>query len=173
MISHISPGEHPSTQGLPISITALASAAGWQMRAALAPAARYRLSTQMGNLLILSGQIATDPNGMPGPFGKLGAELSNAAGRSAARSAALNLLAVLRDAVNDDARRVKQVLRLGVFIAAAADFSAHSEVADGASEVFEQIFGECGVHARTSVGVASLPTGVAVEVDALVALHDV
>jgi enamine deaminase RidA (YjgF/YER057c/UK114 family) len=172
MSANVSADGKTSNTAFPISINALASAAGLHIRAALAPAARYQLSTQIGNVLILSGQIATDADGAPGPCGQLGAELSNEAGRKAACSAALHLLAVLRDAVDDDARKVQQVLRLGVFIAADANFSAHSEVADGASEVFEQIFGERGVHARTSVGVASLPAGVAVEVDALIALND-
>ena len=66
---------------------------------------------------------------------------------------------------------VRQVVRLGVFIAAVSDFKQHPEVANGASDLFVRVFGNAGRHVRTAIGVASLPRGVAVEVDAIVELE--
>ena len=126
-----------------------------------APAANYLHNRERDGLLVISGQIATPGRG-PG--------LDAEAARAEAEIAALKLLAVLNEAVGGDLSRVKQVLRLGVFIAAEPGFTQHSTVADGASNLVVAALGERGRHARAAVGVASLPAGAAVEVEALVEL---
>lgn len=125
-----------------------------------APAARYLHHRHGSGLLVIAGQIGT-----PG----LGA-LEAQAGRAEAEVAALKLLAVLDAAVDGDLGRVRQVLRLGIFVAAAPGFTQHSAVADGASDLVVAALGERGRHARAAIGVASLPAGAAVEVEALVEL---
>ena len=114
---------------------------------------------------MIAGQISTPGVAADGP---VGAALSVEAGRAQAEIATLKLLAVLDDAVEGDASRIIQVLRLGVFIAATANFDKHSAVADGASDLLEAVLGERGRHARAAVGVVSLPALAAVEVDAMV-----
>jgi len=104
-------------------------------------------------------------------LGRLGAELDLNLGRSAARSAALALLAHISSVTRGNISMVRQVVRLGVFIAAVSDFKQHPEVANGASDLFVRVFGNAGRHVRTAIGVASLPRGVAVEVDAIVELE--
>lgn len=124
-----------------------------------APAANYLHQREADGLLVIAGQIGT-----PGR----GAGLDATEARAEAEVAALKLLAVLDAAVGGNASRIRQVLRLGVFIAAAPGFTAHSTVADGASDLVVAALGERGRHARAAVGVASLPAGAAVEVEALV-----
>jgi enamine deaminase RidA (YjgF/YER057c/UK114 family) len=124
------------------------------------PAAHYRLHRASPGLLVIAGQIGTPGRG----------PLTGDAARAEAEVAALKVLAVLDAAVGGDLSRVRQVLRLGVFIAAGPDFTQHSAVADGASDLVVAALGERGEHARAAVGVACLPAGAAVEVEALVEL---
>jgi enamine deaminase RidA (YjgF/YER057c/UK114 family) len=153
------------------SIMEKLQALGLTLPAITAPSANYVSSVRFGQFLMISGQIC-EQNGLPGPRGHLGAELSNAQGYDAARHAALGLLAQINTAVAGDFSRVARIVRLGVFIASTSDFTAHSEVADGASDLLVCLFGvQIGKHARTSVGVAALPVGVAVEIDALIELR--
>ena len=132
------------------------------------PVANYVATTRSGDLLIVSGQI-----GNPGATsrGPVGAGLPLDAARHEAQTAGLALLAALDAAVDGDSERIEQVLRVGVFIAATPDFDNHSLVANGVSDLLVDVLGERGRHARTAVGVASLPVGAAVEVDALVKLR--
>lgn len=132
-----------------------------------APAANYLSYTLQGNLLIIAGQI-----GNPGTAkaGVVGAGCSPETAQKEAEMAALRLLAVIDAVTGGDMTRIQQVLRLGVFIAASPDFDGHSAIANGASDLFVATLGERGRHARTAIGVASLPTGAAVEVDAIVQL---
>lgn len=134
------------------------------------PAANYVSYSLQGNLLIISGQI-----GQPGAAknGVVGAGLSAATAKQDAEMAALNVLAVIDEVIGGDMRRIAQVMRLGVFIATTPDFDGHSAVANGASDLMVATLGEAGRHARTAIGVASLPTGAAVEVDAIVQLQTV
>lgn len=145
---------------------------GLSLPARSTPSANYVGHVQLGNLLIISGQIC-EQGGVPGPCGVLGADLSNAQGYAAAQLAALGLLAQIDAATEGDLSRVRRIVRLGVFIASAANFKAHSEVADGASDLLVAVFGvDVGKHTRTSVGVAALPVGVAVEVEAMIELRN-
>lgn len=132
-----------------------------------APAANYLSYTLQGNLLIIAGQI-----GNPGTAkaGVVGAGGSVEAAHKEAEMAALRLLAVIDAVTGGDITRIVQVQRLGVFIAASPDFDGHSAIANGASDLFVAVLGERGRHARTAIGVSSLPTGAAVEVDAIVTL---
>jgi enamine deaminase RidA (YjgF/YER057c/UK114 family) len=126
-----------------------------------APAANYLHYRAGKGLLVIAGQISTPGRGA----------LDAQAGRAEAEVAALKLLAVLDAAVGGDLDRVRQVLRLGVFVASAPGFTQHSAVADGASDLVIAALSERGRHARAAVGVASLPAGAAVEVEALVELR--
>lgn len=136
---------------------------------AAAPVAAYVPAVLAGGLLHVSGQL---------PFadgqvitGRLGDGVEVAAGQAAARACALMLLAQVRQALGS-LDRVERVVKLGVFINSAADFTAQPEVANGASELMQQVFGEAGRHARAAVGVPALPRGAAVEVDAIFRVRD-
>jgi enamine deaminase RidA (YjgF/YER057c/UK114 family) len=100
-------------------------------------------------------------------IGKLGSGVTIADGQQAAKLCALNILAHLKNACDGDLDRVKRVLRLGGFVNCAPDFTDMPQVVNGASDLMVQVFGDAGKHARAAVGVASLPLGVAVEVEAM------
>ncbi|MFZ6745603.1 RidA family protein [Undibacterium sp. JH2W] len=140
---------------------------GHSLPAVKTPAANYLSYTLQGNLLIIAGQI-----GRPGSAkaGVVGAGLTAEAAKQDAEIAALGVLAIIDAVTEGNIARIAQVQRLGVFIAATADFDGHSAIANGASDLFVAVLGERGRHARTAIGVASLPTGAAVEVDAIVQL---
>ncbi len=134
------------------------------------PIANYVNHVFSQNQLFISGQIPL-LDGRPAYVGRLGESLSEEEGTQAAELAALGLLAQLSDALGDDLSRLVRILRLGVFIASGADFQRQGAVANGASNLLVNALGEKGRHARTAVGVSSLPGGVAVEVDAIFELH--
>ena len=102
--------------------------------------------------------------------GKLGAEVSVEDGQAAARLCLVNVLAQLRAACGGDLDRVRRVLRLGGFIAATPEFTEHARVMNGASDLAVEVFGEAGRHARSTIGVPSLPGDAAVEVEGLFAI---
>ncbi|MEX3636333.1 RidA family protein [Paraburkholderia sp. BR14320] len=153
------------------SINSRAASLGLTLESAAAPAANYVPFVQEGNLLYISGQISRN-NGQPAYPGRLGDNISDAEGAQAARLSALGVVAQIVAATGDRLERVARVVRLNVFIASTPAFTAQSTVANGASDVMVQIFGDAGRHARSAVGVASLPAGVAVEVEAVVALKN-
>ena len=127
------------------------------------PAGEYVNAVRTGDLLILGGHIPFSPPDTL-VLGRLGADLNVEEGRRAARFAAISALATIRSALGtlDAVNRV--VLVRGV-VNAAADFAGHTQVIDGASEVFVDVFGEAGRHARLAVGVASLPANLALEIE--------
>ncbi|HEV7369994.1 RidA family protein [Arenibaculum sp.] len=147
------------------------TALGLSLRPAAAPAGNYVPTVRAGNLLHVSGQISL-VDGKPGFLGRLGAELDVEQGREAARAAALGVLSQVAGATDGTVAAVRRVVRLNVFVAATPEFTRHPDVADGASDLMVAVFGEAGKHARAAVGVASLPRGVAVEVDAVVEIED-
>lgn len=127
------------------------------------PAGEYVNAVRSGNLLVLGGHIPFDPPGTV-VLGKLGADLDVAAGRHAARLAAISALATIRSMLGTlDA--VKQVVSVRGVVNAVPDFVGHTQVIDGASEVFVEVFGEAGRHARLAVGVSSLPVNLALEIE--------
>ena len=133
-----------------------------------APLANYLPVVISGPLLFVSGQLAFGPNGQldPAHSGKLGADISLAAGQAAARLCVINVLAQAKAALGD-LDKILRCIRLGGFINAAPGFINLAVVMNGASDFMVEIFGERGRHARSTVGVAELPSNSAVEVEAL------
>ena len=115
--------------------------------------------------LYIAGQIP-QLDGEAQFFGRLGESATVEQGQAAAQLCALNILAQVDVALNGDWSRVQQCVKLNGFIACTPDFTQQSQVMNGASDLMLSVFGEIGRHARTSVGVAALPRGVMVEVDA-------
>src|SRR5579863_3031549 len=131
-----------------------------------APVANYVPYVVSGNLVFISGQVTIAPDGLKF-VGKLGADLSIEDGKAAAKLCAVNLLAQLKAACGGDLDRVRRCVKLGVFVNATPDFTQHPEVANGASDLIVEIFGDVGRHARAAVGSGSLPRNVACEVEAV------
>jgi enamine deaminase RidA (YjgF/YER057c/UK114 family) len=131
-----------------------------------APVANYVPSCRTGNLLIVSGQLCYDNGGKLVAKGKLGASVSIEDGQKATRASALNCIAIAKTALGD-LDKIKRVVRLGGFISCAPDFTEMAKVMNGASDVMVEVFGDAGRHARTTIGVASLPLDTAVEVEAM------
>jgi enamine deaminase RidA (YjgF/YER057c/UK114 family) len=136
---------------------------GITLTEAPAPAANYVPFVVSGNLVFISGQISRDDNGLIA--GQLGGGLDVAAGRAAARTCALALIAQLKAACGGDLDRLVRVVKLNGFVNAAPDFKDHPAVVNGASDLMVEVFGDRGKHARAAVGTVSLPLGVAVEVE--------
>ena len=136
---------------------------------AAAPGARYAAVVVHAGVAYVSGQLPREGDRVLAP-GKLGRDIEVAAAQAGARVALLRALAALRDELGG-LERVRQVLKLTVFVNSTEDFTDHSAVADGASTLLYELFGpELGRHARTSVGVAQLPRNGCVELDLVVAL---
>jgi len=129
-----------------------------------APAGNYVPWTISGNLVFIAGQI-TLVDGKPQYLGTLGRDLTVEDGQKAAKLCALNILAQLKAACGGDLDRVRRCLRLGGFVACTPDFTDHPKVINGASDFIVAVLGDAGRHARAAVGCASLPLGVAVEVE--------
>lgn len=132
-----------------------------------APVANYVPFVLSGKLLTVSGQLAFGADGKVDPAhrGKLGGGIEREAGQQAARLCAINVLAQVKVALGD-LDRVVRCVRLGGFINAQPDFTDLPVVMNGASDLMVAVFGDKGRHARSTVGVASLPMGCAVEVEA-------
>jgi enamine deaminase RidA (YjgF/YER057c/UK114 family) len=139
---------------------------GLTLPEAAAPVASYVPAVEANGLLHISGQVSQE-NGAR-ITGRLGEDMSVEDGIRAARSCGIMLLAQIDKAVGLD--RVERVVKLGVFVNSTGSFTDQPKVANGASELMQEVFGEAGRHARSAVGVPSLPLGVAVEVDAVVAV---
>lgn len=134
------------------------------------PIANYVASHQVGNILYVSGQLCLSADGKLVATGLLGETVSLDDGVSAARAAAINVLAQARIAVGS-LDKIKRVVRLGGFVAAAPAFSDHARVMNGASDLMVEVFAEHGYHTRSTIGVSSLPLQAAVEVEAMFELH--
>ncbi|MCF6292647.1 MAG: RidA family protein [Robiginitomaculum sp.] len=131
----------------------------------VAPIANYVPFVRSGNLLFISGQIAIGPNGIV--TGTLGRDMNIDAGKSAARLCAINLLAQVSAALDNDLNKVRRVVKLGGFIQSEPSFTDIPNVMNGASDLMVELFGDIGRHARFAVGSSSLPMGTAVEVDGI------
>ncbi|MBV8800434.1 MAG: RidA family protein [Alphaproteobacteria bacterium] len=129
-----------------------------------APVASYVPYVVSGNLVFISGQVTMGESGLQ-YVGTVGKELSLEEGNAAARLCAINLLAQLRAAAAGDLDRMRRCVRLGVFVNAVPGYAQHPEVANGASDLIVEVFGDAGRHSRAAVGAGSLPRNVAVEVD--------
>ena len=144
-------------------------ASGIQLPPAPKPLGAYVEAAQVGKLLFVSGALPLH-GGVPQFIGRLGGELSIEEGKSAARLAALNALALVRQHLGS-LDQVQRVGQLTVTLATTPDFEDHPKVADGASELFAEVFGADRVPTRTVSGVTSLPKGVCVVVLITVALN--
>ena len=131
-----------------------------------APAANYVPFVRSGNMVYISGQVPFE-DGKIAVSGHLGDTVTIEQGQYAAKVCALNILAHLRNAVGGDLDSVKRCVKLGGFVASTPDFTDHPKVINGASDVMVAAFGDAGRHARFAIGVAALPLGCAVEVDAV------
>lgn len=134
---------------------------------AAVPLAAYVPAVRTGNQLFISGQVPLW-NGELRHVGKLGAGYSIEEGREAARICALNILAQAKLALNGDLDRVTRIVKLVGFVNSTGDFNDQPKVINGASELMMEIFGDAGKHARSAVSAASLPFGVAVEIEAVI-----
>ena len=146
------------------------AALGITLPTAAAPAANYVPAVAIDGLLHISGQIPFDEAGAL-VRGRLGETMDAAAGAVAARRCAIGLIAQMQAALGD-LSRVRRVVKLGVFVSSTPDFTDQPEVGNGASDLMVAVFGDAGRHARSAVGVAVLPRGVAVEIDAIIAIKD-
>lgn len=142
---------------------------GIELPPAPAPAAAYLPVRRSGDLVYTSGQIATG-SGELVASGRVGAEVDLPTARACARQCAVNVLAQLRAELGDLAR-VRQFVKITVFVASDPSFTDQHLVANGASELLAQALGDDGRHARSAVGVAALPLGSPVEVEAIVQVH--
>lgn len=153
---------------MPGSIDARLAQLGLTLPVPTAPIANYLPFVVVGDLVFVSGQIASGPDGLI--TGKLGRDLDLAAGQAAARACGLSLLAQAKAAAGGDLDRIARVVRLGAFVHCTDDFIDHPQVVNGCSDLMVEVFGAAGRHARSAVGVNSLPRGAAVEIDAVFAL---
>jgi len=133
------------------------------------PIANFVPYRRIGNLIFLAGQVC-EWNGEVRYVGRLGVDYDLEEGRNAARVCGLNLIAALKVACGGTLAPVTGCVRLGGFVNCSPQFNEIPQVINGASDLMLEVFGECGRHARTAVGVANLPRGAAVEVDGIFAL---
>ena len=132
-----------------------------------APVASYVPYVLSGKHLFVSGQVTLTSEGLK-YVGTVGKELTLEDGRAAARLCAINIVAQLKAACGGNLERVTRIVKVTVFVNSIPGFGQHPEVANGASDLLVEIFGENGKHARSAVGAGSLPRNVATEVEAIV-----
>ena len=130
-----------------------------------APAANYVPFVQVGDIVYVSGQISADANGFI--KGKLGDEMTTEEGAAAARACAINLLAQIKAACGGDLDRLVRVVKLTGFVNSTADYTDQPKVVNGASDLLAEALGDAGKHSRSAVSAASLPLGVAVEIEGI------
>jgi len=144
---------------------------GIVLPAPMAPIANYVPYTRAGNLVVVSGQVPAR-DGKIAVTGKIGRDRTAEEGQEAAKLCLINVLVHLQAACGGDLDRVAQVVRLGGFVACVPEFTAHAVVMNGASDLAVAIFGDAGRHARSTIGVPSLPGDAAVEVEGMFLLHE-
>lgn len=146
-----------------MTISARLAELGIELPPVVAPVGSYLPARTVGNLCFTSGQLPTVDGALPAT-GKVGAEVEVEDAQGYARQAALNALAAAADAVGS-VDRLTGVVKLVGFVASDPSFSGHSKVVNGASDVFAEIFGDAGRHARSAVGMAALPLDTPVEIE--------
>jgi enamine deaminase RidA (YjgF/YER057c/UK114 family) len=144
------------------------AALGITLPVAAAPVAAYVPAVEMNGFIHISGQLPFDDGNLM--IGRVGEDRDLAYGQAAARACALMLVAQMKAALGS-LDRVERIVKLGAFVACDPRFTDQPKVANGASELMVQIFGEAGKHARSAVGVPVLPLGAVVEIDAIVAVR--
>ncbi|MER9893124.1 RidA family protein [Mesorhizobium sp. M0119] len=138
---------------------------GVTLPAAAAPAANYVPYCRTGNLLFTAGQLPLK-EGKLQASGLLGRDVDTATGKEAAKYCAINILAQAQAALGD-LKKIRRLVKITVFVASAPDFVEQHLVANGASDFLVAVLGDCGKHARSAVGTASLPLNAAVEIEAI------
>lgn len=139
---------------------------GFALPVTVSPRANYVPTARVGNVVFTAGQLP-QADGKIEFVGKLGREFGIEEGKKAARLCALNILAHLKAACGDDLNRVRRCVRVGGFVNSTPEFTDQPQVLNGASDLLVEVMGDAGRHARTAVGVISLPRGAAVEVEAV------
>ncbi|WP_071394083.1 RidA family protein [Bacillus tuaregi] len=138
---------------------------GITLEPARQPLGNYIGCVRTGNLIFTSGQISDQH------IGTLGQDLTIEDGYQAARQAGLNVLRILKSELGE-LSRVKRVVKVFGMVHSALDFTDHPKVINGASDLFVEVFGEKGIHARSAVGFAQLPKSAAVELEIIVEVED-
>ena len=133
------------------------------------PLGNYVHVKRAGNLLYLSGKGPERADSTM-PRGKLGAGMSVDEGYRHARQIGLVLIAAIKEALGGDLDRVEGIVKVLGMVNAAPDFADHPKVVNGCSDLFVEVFGEAGRHARSAVGMSSLPAGIPVEIEVIVAV---
>lgn len=136
---------------------------GFKIPPAPKPLAAYIPALKAGNFIFTSGQVPIE-NGKIIYKGKVGRDITEDEARKAAELCLINCLSAVKSVV-DDLDRIKRIVKLTVFVNSADDFVAQPKVANGASELLEEVFGESGKHVRSAVGVNELPLNSAVEIE--------
>jgi len=153
-------------QTAPASPEAKLAALGITLPSVKPPIANYVPAVRTGNIIYLSGHISRDPAGKT-ITGKVGRDLDEVAGAAAARETAIALLATLKNEVGD-LKKVRRIVRVSGFVNSAENFTKQPTVMNGCSDLLVAVFGDKGRHARSALGVASLPLGAAVEIELIV-----
>ncbi|UJQ95229.1 RidA family protein [Mariluticola halotolerans] len=139
---------------------------GHELSKPAAPAANYVPVNRIGDMLYVSGQISADANGVI--KGTLGKDVDVAAGQKAASYCAVTILSHIANSAGVPLDEIKRVVKLTVLVASTPEFNEQHLVANGASDLLVAVLGDKGRHARAAFGVASLPFGAAVEIEAIV-----
>lgn len=148
------------------NIAARLAKLGVTIPVAAAPAANYLPYSKHGNLLFTSGQLPL-ADGKLTAVGKLGDHITIEEGQAAARLCAINILAQAQAALGD-LENIARIVKLTAFVASTPDFVSQHLVVNGASDFLAEVLGEAGPHARSAVGVPSLPLNAAVEIEAII-----
>ena len=135
------------------------------------PAANYVPYVVNDNMVYISGQLPLGDGNLDNYLGVVGKDFTIEQANAIARICGLNVVAQVKAACGGDLERVKRCVKLGIFVRSASDFTDQPKVANGASDVMVEVFGEKGKHARFAVGANQLPRGTAVEVDAIFAIE--
>lgn len=138
---------------------------GVELPEAMAPAANYVPFVTVGDIVYVSGQVSSGSDGLI--VGKLGADMDASQGAAAARSCAINLLSQVQAACGGDLDRLVRVVKLTGFVNSTDVFTDQPKVVNGASDFFVEALGDAGHHSRSAVSAASLPFGVAVEIEGI------
>ncbi len=150
---------------MPSNIEARLAELGITLPQAPAPAANYVPFVQIDNIVYISGQVSMADGTLT--TGKLGADMSVADGAAAAKTCAIGLLAQAKAACGGDLGKLVRVIKLTGFVNSTADFGDQPAVINGASDFLVEVLGDAGQHARSAVSAASLPFGVAVEIEGI------
>lgn len=148
-----------------MSIESRLAALGVTLPDAPAPAANYVPFVQVGDIVYVSGQISNGPDGFI--TGRLGDSMDAATGAAAAKTCAISLLAQVKAACGGDIERLVRVVKLTGFVNSTAEFTDQPKVINGASDFLVEALGDAGRHSRSAVSAASLPLGVAVEIEGI------